>query len=79
MSLFRLICSLPGNPSIVLQMETSTDYSALREVYDTPLDETFLLKTKKVYPDKDIVVLSLEERTESTDWITRAQKVEYLL
>ena len=75
--MYRLIVTEPTSNTL-LHYEESQDIDKLNELFNKSLDESYLLKTAKVFPDANMIVLGIDERTETTDWMKKRQRIEYL-
>lgn len=77
MAIYRLVVTEPRSNTL-LHYEESADRDRLDELFNKALDESYLLKTARVFPEADMIVLALDERTETTEWMKKRQRVEYL-
>ena len=75
--MFRLVVTEPDSNTL-LHYEESQDLDRLNDLFNKPLDESYLLKTANVFPEATMVVLAIDERTETTDWMKKRQRIEYL-
>lgn len=71
------MCVEPESNTL-LYYEEGTDSAPLIELFKKPLDEAYLLKVSKTYPDAETIVVAVEERTDSTDWTKKFQRLEFL-
>ena len=62
----------------LLYYEESPDMGRLVDRFQKPLDEAYLLKASIAYPDAPSLLVVLEERTETTDWVKKMQTIEFL-
>ncbi len=62
----------------LLYYEENTVLEPLVDRFKQPLDEAYLLKASSVYENATTLLIVVEERTESTDWTKKMQRIEFL-
>lgn len=77
MTVYRYSC-VEAPTNLVLFREESSELQPLIARFEEPLDKAYLMKVAKEHTKAEGVVVTVEERTETSDWREIRHSYEFL-